>query len=83
MPNCNTACCFYGFETWSATLRNEHRLRVFENSVMRRRECQRTGGDLVSSSNISQVIRPRKMRWGACSRYGGEERCIEGCVGEI
>jgi hypothetical protein len=25
----------YGCETWSLTLREEHRLRVFENSVMR------------------------------------------------
>jgi hypothetical protein len=27
---------FYGCETWSQTLRDEHRLRVFENSVLRR-----------------------------------------------
>jgi hypothetical protein len=26
----------YGCETWSLTLREEHRLRVFENRVMRR-----------------------------------------------
>jgi hypothetical protein len=26
----------YGYETWSSTLREEHRLRVFENSVLRR-----------------------------------------------
>jgi len=26
----------YGFETWSLTLRKEHRLRVFENGVLRR-----------------------------------------------
>jgi hypothetical protein len=25
----------YGCETWSLTLREEHRLRVFENSVLR------------------------------------------------
>jgi hypothetical protein len=25
----------YGCETWSVTLREEHRLRVFENSVLR------------------------------------------------
>jgi len=24
----------YGFETWYLTLRNEHRLRVFENKVL-------------------------------------------------
>jgi hypothetical protein len=26
----------YGHETWSLTLREEHRLRVFENRVLRR-----------------------------------------------
>ena len=26
----------YGFETWSLTLREERRLRVFENKVLRR-----------------------------------------------
>jgi hypothetical protein len=28
----------YGCETWSLTLREEHRLRVFENRVLRRIE---------------------------------------------
>ena len=28
--------CLYGCETWSLTLREEHRLRVFENRVLRR-----------------------------------------------
>jgi hypothetical protein len=28
---------FYGCETWSLTLREEHRLRIFENRVLRRR----------------------------------------------
>ena len=27
---------FYGCETWSFTLREEHRLRVFENKVLRK-----------------------------------------------
>ena len=26
----------YGYETWSLTLREEHRLRVFENKVLRK-----------------------------------------------
>jgi len=31
------ACCFlYGCETWSLTLREERRLRVFENKVLKR-----------------------------------------------
>jgi hypothetical protein len=32
----------YGCETWSLTLREEHRLRVFEYRVQRR--CEVTGG---------------------------------------
>jgi hypothetical protein len=40
----------YGCETWSLTLREEHRLRVFENRVLRRifgpkREEVRENGD--------------------------------------
>jgi hypothetical protein len=30
------AVVLYGCETWSVTLREEHRLRVFENRVLRR-----------------------------------------------
>jgi hypothetical protein len=26
----------YGYETWSLTAREEHKLRVFENTVLRR-----------------------------------------------
>jgi hypothetical protein len=32
----HSASCFYGCETWSLTLREEHRLRVFENRVLGR-----------------------------------------------
>ena len=54
----------YGCETWSDTLREEHRLRVFENRVLRRifglkREVV-TG---YSSSNFIRVIKSRRMRW--------------------
>jgi hypothetical protein len=31
-----TFAVMYGYETWSLTLREERRLRVFENSVLRR-----------------------------------------------
>jgi hypothetical protein len=34
----------YGCETWSLTLRKEHRLRVFENRVLRRMRDEVTGG---------------------------------------
>jgi hypothetical protein len=71
----------HGCETWSLTLREEQRLRVFENRVLRRifgpkreevtRECRRLHNeklkDLYSSPNISRVIESR-MRWiEACS----------------
>jgi len=34
--NYNFACCLYGCETWSLTLREERRLMVFEYRVLRR-----------------------------------------------
>ena len=67
----------YGCETWSLTLREERKLRVFENMVFRRifgpRRDEVTGEwrrlhneelkDLCSSSNIVRVIKSRRMRW--------------------
>jgi len=63
----------YGCETWSLTLREERRLRVFENKVLRRlfgpRRDEVTGdwrrmhneelNDLYSSPNIVGVIKSR------------------------
>jgi hypothetical protein len=42
----------YGFETWSVTLREEQRLRVFENRVLRKifgakRKWQEAGKDFI------------------------------------
>jgi hypothetical protein len=60
----------YGFETWSLTLREEHRLRVFENRVLRifeRKRDEVTGGwrklhtdelhNLYASPNIIRMIK--------------------------
>jgi hypothetical protein len=66
----------YGCETWSLTLREEHRLRVFENRVLRRifgpKRDEVTGewrklhneelNDSYSSPNIIRVIKSR-IRW--------------------
>jgi hypothetical protein len=66
----------YGCKTWSLTLREEHRLRVFENRVLRKifgpkREEEGSWRklhndelhDLYSSPNIVGVIKSRRMRW--------------------
>ena len=68
---------FYGCETWSLTLREERRLRAFENRVLRRiiepRMDELKGewiklhkeefNDLYSSPNIVRVIKSRRIRW--------------------
>jgi hypothetical protein len=67
----------YGCETWSLTFREEHRLRVFENRVLRRmfgRERDEVIGgwrklhneelhNLYSSQNIISMIKSRRMVW--------------------
>jgi hypothetical protein len=79
----------YGFETWSLTLREEHRLRVFENGVLRRIFGQRrdevTGEwrklhneelhNLYSSPDIIRQVKSRRMRWvGHVARMGEETK---------
>jgi len=78
----------YGCETWSLTLREEHRLRVFENRVLRRifgsRRDKVTGvwrkihneelHDLYSFLNIVPLNRSRRIRWaGHVARMGRRE----------
>jgi hypothetical protein len=63
----------YGYETWSLILREERRLGVFENRVLRRifgpKRDEVTGkwkrlqlSDLYSSPNVVQMIKSRRMR---------------------
>jgi hypothetical protein len=66
----------YGYGTWSLTLREEHRLRVFENRVLRRifgpKMVEVTGEwrklhneelhDLYSSPSIIRMIMLKRMR---------------------
>jgi len=79
---------FGHIRTWSLTLREERKLRVFENMVLRRifgpRRDEVTGewrrlhneelNDLYSSHNIVRVIKSRRMRWAGHVARMGEER---------
>jgi hypothetical protein len=78
----------YGCETWSLTLRDEHRLRAFENRVLRRifrsKRDEVTGEwrkvhseelhNLYSSPDIIRQIKSRHMRWAGHVAHMGEER---------
>jgi hypothetical protein len=78
----------YGFETWSLTLREEQRLGVFENRVLRRifgpkrdgatGEWRRLYNEelnyLYSSPNIIRVIKSIRMRWAGHVARTGENR---------
>jgi hypothetical protein len=80
----------YGCETWSVTLREEHRLRVFENRVLRRmfgpKRDEVTGewrklhsGELhtlYSSPDIIRQIKSRRMRWAGHVARTGEGRNV-------
>jgi hypothetical protein len=78
----------YGCETWSLTLREEHRLRVFENRVLRRifgpKRDEIRGvwrklhngemHNLYSFSNIIIIIKSRRMIWEGHIALAGERR---------
>jgi len=70
---------------------DEHRLRVFENRVLRRifgperdkviREWRKLHNeelnDLYCSPHIVRVIKSRRMRWARhVARVGGDEGCV-------
>ena len=79
-----------GCETWSLTLREERKRRLFENMVLRRifgpRRDEVMGewrrlhnevlNDLYSSPNIVRVIKWRRMRWAGHVARMGEERGV-------
>jgi len=74
----------------SLTLREEHRLRVFENRVLRRvfgpKRDEVTGewrklhneelSDLYSLPNIVRVVKSRKMRWAGHVAHMGQGRGV-------
>jgi hypothetical protein len=80
----------YGCETWSLTLREEHRLRVFVSRVLRRifgpKRDEVTGEwrklhneelhILYSSPNIIRQIKSRRMKWAGHVARMGEERNV-------
>jgi hypothetical protein len=79
----------FGCETWSLTLGKEHRLRVFENRVLRKifgPEREEDGSwrklhnnelhSLYSSPNIIRVIKSRRMRWAGHVACMGEGRVV-------
>jgi hypothetical protein len=87
----------YGCDTWSLTLREEHRLRVFENRVMRRifeaKRDEVTGEwrklhneelhSLYSSPDIIRQVKSRRMRWaGAYGTHGRGEKSVQGFGGK-
>jgi hypothetical protein len=89
------AVVLYGRETWSLTLREEHRLRVFENSVPRRifgpKRDEVTGDwikldieelhNLYSSPN--RMIKSRRMKCaGYVARMGKKRNAYRLLVGK-
>jgi hypothetical protein len=81
---------WYGCETWSLTLREEHRLRVFENRVLRRifgRKRDEVMGEwrklhngelhnLYSSPDIIRPMKSKRMRWAGHVACVGKERNV-------
>ncbi|KAJ4427543.1 hypothetical protein ANN_25191 [Periplaneta americana] len=78
----------YGCETWTLTLREEHRLRVFENKVLRKifgaKKDEVTGEwrklhntelhALYSSADIIRNIKSRRLKWAGHVARMGESR---------
>ena len=78
----------YGCETWSLTLREESRAKVFENRFLRRifgpkrdenGEWRRQHNEglytLYSSPNIVRVIKSKRLRWAG--HVASMEECFQ------
>jgi hypothetical protein len=80
----------YGCETWSLTLREEHRLRVFENRMLKRifgpkrEEWRKLHNeelcDLYSSPSIIRIIESKRMRLVSHVAQIGEKRSAYGLL---
>ncbi|KAJ4450651.1 hypothetical protein ANN_02080 [Periplaneta americana] len=88
----------YGCETWTLTLREEHRFRVFENKVLRKifgaKRDEVTGEwrklhntelhALYSSPDIIRNIKSRRLRWaGHVARMGESRNAYRVLVGRL
>jgi hypothetical protein len=88
---------FYGCETLSLTLREEHGLKVFENRVLRRifepkvdevrgeweKLHNREIHNLYSLPDVIRQIKSRRMRWvGHVARMGEGRNVYRGLVGK-
>jgi hypothetical protein len=90
--NMNSVYILYGCETWSLTLREEHRLRVLRRICgLKRNEV--TGGwrklhneelnKLYFSPSIVKMIKSRRMRWtGHVARIGSKRNAYRILVGK-
>jgi hypothetical protein len=93
----NLPVVLYGCDTWSLTLREEHRPRVIENRVLRRifgpkmddvtEEERKLHSKelhiLYSSPNIIRQIKSRRMRWaGHVARMGEKRKMYRVLVGK-
>jgi hypothetical protein len=87
----------YGCEIWSLTLREEHRLRVFENRVLRRifgpKRDDVLGNwrklhneelhNVYSLPNIIRMIKSKRMRWaGHVAQMGVKRNAYRILVGK-
>jgi hypothetical protein len=79
----------HGCETWSLTLREEHKLKVFENRVLRKIFGPKREEDgswrklhnnelhsLYSSPNIVRMMKSRRMTWAGHVACMGEGRGV-------
>jgi hypothetical protein len=80
----------HGCDTWSLTVKEEHKLKEFENRVLRRifgsKRDGVTGGwrklyneglhNLYSSRSIIRIIKSRRMRWAGHVARMGEKRNV-------
>jgi hypothetical protein len=85
----------YGCETWSLILREENRLKVFENRVIRRifgpkrdevtREWRKLHNEGFICCTSPQILLRKKIKenevGGTCGTHGIGEECVQGFDG--